>query len=139
MKRSDFPDMDDVEYSNMMKMRRRAQETQRDRGRDRKGRSYPAREQEQPPPQSSASPPQHRRPSTFAGWQTWKSAWSEEMPQLVMDGPGASAYPDAWYYRLETKHGFVAGNMLTKGIEEDRLYAAARQRRQCMNGCCTVA
>ena len=109
VKRSDFPDMDDVQYSDMMKLRRKAQETQRERGRDRKGRSYPAREQEQeqkqkniqeyraglqkiesvlfpaaqPPSQSPASPRPHRRPSAFAGWKAWKSAWSEEVPQLA--------------------------------------------------------
>ena len=141
MRRSEFPDMSDTEYREMMQRRRKEQETARDRGRVRTGRSYPAREEQQrrshqyraaserrmsalleaapAPPQPLASPPQQSC--------SWKSVWSEQVPALVMDQP-ISVNHDDWWQRLE-KHGLVAGNMLTNNVEADRLYAAARGRR----------
>ena len=51
---------------------------------------------------------------------------------LVMDHEPIAASDmkrEEWWQRLE-KHGFVAGNMLRHNVEDDRLYAAARGRRQ---------
>ena len=47
LRRTDFPDISDTEYREMMQRRRKEQETTRDRGRVRTGRSYPAREDQQ--------------------------------------------------------------------------------------------
>ena len=46
VRRSEFPGMDDAAYRSMMQQRRQQQEKQRDRGRDRTERLYPAREQQ---------------------------------------------------------------------------------------------
>ena len=142
LRRTDFPDISDTEYREMMQRRRKEQETTRDRGRVRTGRSYQAREEQQRrsheyraaserrmsawllkaapvPPQPLASPPKQSC--------SWNSVWSEQVPALVMDQP-ISVNHDDWWQRLE-KHGLVAGNMLTNNVETDRLYAAARGRR----------
>ena len=47
LRRTDFPDMSDTEYREMVQRRRKEQETTCDRGRVRTGRSYPAREEQQ--------------------------------------------------------------------------------------------
>ena len=139
LRRPDFRDMSDTEYREMMQRRRKEQETVRDRGRVRTGRSYPAREEQQrrshqyraaserrmsalleaapAPPQPLASTPQQ---------SSWNSVWSEQVPALVMDQP-ISVNHDDWWQRLE-KHGLVAGNMLTNNVEADRLYICCRTR-----------
>ena len=145
MKRSDYPDMDDAQYKEMMAKRRKEREAERDRNRDRTGRScaapgagamraashmIPSRRQ-----QSAAAglpaPSQRKLYDNLAyptdHWRLWTCEWSEELPLLVMRSPNP-VNPDVWWMRLE-KHGFVAGNMLTSGIEVDQLAVHVRDRR----------
>ena len=102
LRRTDFPDISDTEYREMMQRRRKEQETTRDRGRVRTGRSYPAREEQQRrsheyraaserrmsawllkaapvPPQPLASPPKQSC--------SWNSDWSECSGASAGNGP----------------------------------------------------
>ena len=147
IKRSDYPDMDDMQYKEMMAKRRKEREAERDRNRDRTGRSHAA--QDAGAEMRAASYPSRRQQSAAAGlpapsqrmlydnlvdpsdsWsklRLWTCEWSEELPLLVLRSPNP-VNPDVWWMRLE-KHGFVAGNMLTSGVETDQLGARARDRR----------
>ena len=142
-KRSDFAELDNAQYQTLMKARRKEKERERERSRNRAGRSYPARDQERQEmrdnlaalaarqqasralalPAPSAPPPDQ---SSREARTRWSSIWSEDTPLLVMDEPYVEH--DAWWSRLQ-KHGFVAGNTFTHGVEQDRLSAAARDRR----------
>ena len=133
VRRSEFPGMDDAAYRSMMQQRRQQQEKQRDRGRDRTERLYPAREQQRQKEQEYRAGWQKRQATLLGALtpapapeprQAWTSTWTAEVPLLVMDQP-LPENPDAWWLRLQ-RHGFVAGNMLTTTVETDRLYARAR-------------
>ena len=150
IKRSDYPGMNDAQYDEMMANRRKEREAERDRKRDRTGRSCAARQSTGAETRAASSMiPSRRQQSAAAGlpapsqrmlydnlvdpfdpWsklRLWTCEWSEELPLLVMRSPNP-VNPDVWWMRLE-KHGFVAGNMLTSGVEADQLGARARDRR----------
>jgi hypothetical protein len=132
IKRSDFPGMDDAAYADMIQGRRKEQAAAREKTRetrDRKGRTYPNRGEQHRKEQEQLSAQRQRYSLQLAVQlgRPFKSAWSDEVPALVMEQI-VPANPDAWWLRLQM-HGFVAGNMLTSTVETDCLYARARERR----------
>ena len=154
IKRSDYPDLDDAQYKEMMAKRRKEREAERDRNRDRTGRSYPSQDCERAeriegqqqsaaravartPMAPSAPLPQRRLlynnlmdpgDLDLRELRGWSCVWSQEVPPLVMVHEPLAEKHDDWWQRLE-RYGMVAGSMLSHNVEDDRLYAAARRRR----------